>query len=74
MKAYDFTFTLRAYGSDPDVAFNALTDVLDKNPALLFSNVIDYEEIKSEEVEEEVSVMIEHAIEEVVCSLPEGEA
>jgi len=74
MKAYDFTFTLRAYGSDPDVAFNALTDVLDNNPALLFSNVIDYEEIETEEVKEEVSVMIEHAIEEVVCSLPEGEA
>jgi hypothetical protein len=74
MKAYDFTFTLRAYGTDPDVAFNALTEVLDDNLSLLFTNVVDYEMVPEEEAEDEITVMIEHAIEEVVCSLPEGEA
>ncbi len=74
MKTYDFHFTLRAYGLDCDQAFSALAQCLDENPALMFTNIVDYEEVDDEESKEEITTMIEHAIEELVCSQEEGEA
>ncbi len=74
MKTYDFHFTLRSYGLDCDQAFNALAQCLNKNPSVMFTNVVDYEEVTDEESREELTTMLEHAIEEMVCSQEEGEA
>ena len=40
----------------------------------MFTNVVDYEEVTDEESREELTTMLEHAIEEMVCSQDEGEA
>lgn len=74
MKAYDFTFTLRAYGSNPDTAFQALQDVIEDDITHIFTNYVDYEEVDTKESRVELQLMMEHAIEEVVCAQEDAEA
>ena len=74
MRAFDITFKLRCYGCSRDDAFRALQDSVYDNPDLVFTSVTGCEEAHSRSSKEEITIMIEHAIEEVVLSLPEIEA
>tara|TARA_R110002072_G_scaffold301433_1_gene481156 strand:+ start:521 stop:745 length:225 start_codon:yes stop_codon:yes gene_type:complete len=74
MKAYDITFQMRCFGLDRDDAFMALQDAVHDNPDLVFTSVTKCKEVNTRTSKEEMTIMIEHAIEEVVLALPEVEA
>tara|TARA_R110000751_G_scaffold206903_2_gene310840 strand:+ start:148 stop:372 length:225 start_codon:yes stop_codon:yes gene_type:complete len=74
MNAYDITFQMRCFGLDRDDAFRALQDAVYDNPDIVFTSVTKCKEVNTRTSQEEMTIMIEHAIEEVVLSLPDIEA
>tara|TARA_R110002051_G_scaffold317281_2_gene398288 strand:- start:286 stop:537 length:252 start_codon:yes stop_codon:yes gene_type:complete len=75
MKAFEFTFTVRTFGSTPDEAFQALQEELEDGLCPLFKGFVDYEEVSKEETDKEVQeLMLSYAEESILESLDIGEA
>ena len=72
--AYDFTFTIRSFGSDPDEAVQLLQDLVSNDLSILFTNVVSYEKVPKEEAKKEIEEIMTDSIEEVLLSTPEAEA
>jgi hypothetical protein len=72
--AYDFTFTIRSFGSDPDEAFQLLQDLVVNDLSILFTNVVSYEKVPKDEAKREIEDIVTESIEEVLLSTPDAEA
>jgi hypothetical protein len=72
--AYDFTFTIRSFGSDPDEAFQLLQDLVMNDLSILFTNVDSFEKVPKEEAKKEIEDIMTESIEEVLLSTPDAEA
>ena len=72
--AYDFTFTIRSFGSDPDEAFQLLQDLVSNDLSILFTNVDSFEKVPEDEAKKEIEEIMTDSIEEVLLSTPEAEA
>ncbi len=72
--AYDFTFTIRSFGSDPDEAFQLLQDLVSNDLSILFTNVDSFEKVPAAEAAAEVEEILQDSLEEVLLSMPDGEA
>jgi hypothetical protein len=44
IKQFTFTFSMTVPGVNVDAAFDLLEKVIDENPAVVFENIVDYEE------------------------------
>ena len=73
-KAFDFTFTIRSFGADPDEAFQLLQDSVENNLALVFTNYVSHEKVPQDETDAEIELIMQESIEEVLLSTPEAEA
>jgi hypothetical protein len=71
---YEFTFKVRGYGANPDEAFLALQDAISDDLGIVFTNLQSFEQVPKEEADEEVQEILQESIEEVLLSLPEGDA
>jgi hypothetical protein len=71
---YEFTFKVRGYGANPDEAFLALQDAVSEDLGIVFTNLQSFEQVPKEEADEEVQEILQESIEEVLLSLPEGDA
>ena len=75
IKSFDFTFTVRSFGNNPDEAFQALQEELEDSLCPLFRGFVDYEEVSKEETDKEVQeLMVSYAEESILESLDIGEA
>ena len=75
IKSFDFTFTVRSFGTNPDEAFQALQEELEDSLCPLFRGFVDYEEVSKEETDKEVQeLMVSYAEESILESLDIGEA
>ena len=73
-KAFDFTFTIRSFGADPDEAFQLLQDSVEKDLGLIFTNYVSHETVPQDETDAEIELIMRESIEEVLLSIPEAEA
>ena len=75
IKSFDFTFTVRSFGTNPDEAFQALQEELEDSLCPLFKGFVDYEQVSKEETDKEVQqLMLSYAEESILESLDIGEA
>ncbi len=75
IKSFDFTFTVRSFGTNPDEAFQALQEELEDSLCPLFRGFVDYEQVSKEETDKEVQeLMLSYAEESILESLDIGEA
>ena len=72
--AYDFTFTIRSFGSDPDEAFQLLQDLIQNDLSIVFTNVDSFKKVPSDEAKKEIEDIMTESIEEVLLSTPDAEA
>ena len=61
-------------GSQADEAFLALQDAISEDLGIVFTNLQSFEQVPKEEADEEVQEILQESIEEVLLSLPEGDA
>ena len=75
IKAFDFFFTVRSYGTSADHAFQELQELLASSLGNLFHGFVDYEEVPVEEAKKEANkLMSEYAEETILETMDPAEA
>ena len=75
LKAYDFFFTVRSYGSSPDHAFQELQELFESSIGNLYHAIVDYAQVPVEEAKREAAKLLaEYAEETILETMDPAEA